>query len=183
MRIILVGAPGSGKAKAVEAVLAVDTVEVVGDFDELSMAYDVQIGDLADYRTEIALAGDRALQGSRDGFFTYSLLDSVAHIAVRLNRILRTEAASQDAKTRWLLTAHLVTTMLVDTFKADHVLYLPGNDGTDHSRKIEEALLELMDEMDIPYDTLTSPEEAATLVRKYGQRDGNTEPDAAASSE
>lgn len=173
MRIILVGAPGSGKrTKGRELRDALGNVElhdVMGD-----LYGDLQLGDLCDYRTEVAIATDRVDLGS--GIHTHSLIDSLAHSATRLHRMMELKNVSDQQLLRWQVTTGLISLMLVDSFRHDLIFFLKGNDGSEFGKTLEFALRATLEESELDFHELTDIEEAATLVRKHGQREVDPEP-------
>lgn len=166
MRIILVGAPGSGKrTKGRELRDALGNVElhdVMGD-----LYGELQLGDLSDYRTEVTIATDRlALE---EGIHTHSLVDSLAYTATRLHRMLDLKNVSEDQIMRWHAATAVVALMFVDSFRSDLIFFLDGNDGSEFSKSLEYALKATLEESELDFHELTTIEEAATLVRKHGQ--------------
>lgn len=165
MRIILAGAPGSGKSKILQQL----PEELIAAPDRADGEERLQTGDLADYRTELAIAVSRVEQ--EDGVAKHSLLDSVAHTAVRLDRMIRNKSVSDKELGRWIATAQLVVMLLQDSFKYDKVFFIPGNDGTEFAEQIEIALKALLEESQTNY-TLTSVDKAAKLVKEQVGEDG-----------
>lgn len=173
MRIILVGAPGSGKrTKGRELRDALGNVEL---FDVMGDLYgELQLSDLSDYRTEVTIATDRlALE---EGIHTHSLIDSLAYSATRLHRMLDLKNVSDGQMLRWQAATGLVALMFVDSFRADLIFLLSGNDGSEFGKALEFALRTTVEESGIDFHELTTIEEAATLVRTHGQGHVDSEP-------
>lgn len=161
MRIVIVGAPDTGKEE-----LAKDLSQV------LSCGYDLglsaagipwntldrdgyQLGRNADYRVEVKLAVDRVFAVAAydkqvwHGIYTHTLLDSVAYSTLRLLSFQEKET-SQYMADKWVFTTGIIGAMMRDTFKADHIFFLPGGD-----EEIEEALKATLEISDLEYTVLT----------------------------
>lgn len=171
MKIILVGAPGSGKrtkGRELRDALNVELYDVMGD-----LYGELQLGDLSDYRTEVTIATDRlALE---EGIHTHSLIDSLAYATARLHRMLDLKNVSDDQIMRWHAATAVIALMFVDSFKSDLIFFLDGNDRSEFGKTLEFALKSILEESNLSFHELTNIEEAATLVRKHGQGNVDTE--------
>lgn len=144
------GSKGAGKSQLLNN-LSVENLYYTEDL----MTIDCP-GSLADYRAELSLAVSRATffgweEGK--GIFESSLIDSVAYSALRYSFILNDGTGDENDLLRWMLTMHTSALMLRDTFTADAVIYVPGNDGEYFNQELESALAEVIYEVlpkDIP---------------------------------
>jgi len=151
MKVVLVGAPGTGKNE-----LLCELVKryKLSPWRSPNALLDQVVGQLADYRTELRLAISRAQNPTHD-LYDHSLIDSVAYTSTRYMNMLNNGTVSDEELFRWMMTFHMAALLLRDSFKADKVVFIPGNDGESFSKQIEEALLETLKQLKIEYDTLT----------------------------
>lgn len=99
MRIILIGSPDSNKRKiAFEIQERLPYLRIMGFPTPLWRDdREYALGELADYRAEIFLLGERALSAfNKDAIFTHTVLDSLAHIAARIH--IKSEYNLDDEK-------------------------------------------------------------------------------------
>lgn len=176
MRIILTGAPGSGKSQKASLLASSLTPEFSLTPIGSELDTEHEVGQLADYRQELSMAMTRTIDHlEKDDVILYSsLLDSMAHSGARLTRIVTNQNVSDDEQLRWMLTSQIIAALLLDSFKHDLIFFVPGNDGTEFSKMVEIAIEKLLLEMQIGYTTLTNVEEAAKLVREYDKGRDNT---------
>jgi hypothetical protein len=157
MRIVLVGAPGSGKEDLANAILAAlvergtPGIGPVGDAQEIVSSMGYAVGPIADYRTELLVAVDRAFEmtvlgDDIDAVYTGTLLDNVAHTLVILSAGINSGAFSQGEALRWDLTSQLAYGMMIDSFKADHVFFLGGGESD-----LAEFYPELLSQVQVDY--------------------------------
>lgn len=155
MRVVLVGAPGSGKTELVEALR--DRFMVVRD-PTLKISSSYALGQLADYRVELLVAAQRAhLDPPRKKrqLCCHSLIDSLTYSAVRVANMVKYVNVDEQTLERWWLTAYMISALFLDTFTADHVFFLPGHDNTSWSEQIENTLRETLESIEIKYVQLT----------------------------
>lgn len=164
-RFYIVGAPGVGKSKIVEA--------VAERFDEkLFFHEDVEtryaLGSLADYRVELALAMHRwkREQTYAPTIFAHSLIDNLAYVTYALSRY-RQGTVRIGTVERAVLTMGIVGAMLTDSFKYDHVFFIRGDfdPNEDYDQyQIQSVLRMILDEYKIEYTTIDASAEAANQV-------------------
>lgn len=182
-KIVLVGSTGTGKgdlALQLAAKFHLDIQQGLPPFE-----VDPAIGELADYRMEVFLAVARVMNQSQPSWhtvYTHTLVDSMAYPGVRLQTLLNSDLLTPDDELRWNLTLHTNALMAHDSFASDQVLFLPGNDGTDFSRRLEEALKIVLEEMNTKYvvldPSLPHIEQAATIVEELlSEGDGSRSSD------
>lgn len=127
-------------------------------------------GQLADYRTELRIASDRVWnvhwlnKKSSPSILTHSFIDSVAYPTIRVFNMVNSGSVSEDELFRWEMVLNTNALILRDTLPAIPTIFMPGNDGDLFSAQIETALLSIITDWKIPHDTLTSPEEVATMI-------------------
>lgn len=151
MRIVLAGAPDTGKLNLANAIckqysLGLETGVVIPKTYVL--------GRQADYRVELKLASDRAFVSQQHKtqawhhVYTHSLLDSVAYSTLRLLDF-REKDATQYMIDKWIMTTGVIAAMMRDTFEHDHLLFLTGGD-----KEISEMLVTVMDSAELKYTIL-----------------------------
>lgn len=155
--IVVVGAPGSGKSEIIQALASKE--EGLAEY---------AVGPLADYRYEVWLATQRVMASMKEKESTrvyfHSLLDSVAHSTVRVTRLIELE---DDVELlRWQLTLHLIARMLIDSFRADKIIFLRGNDGQPFNKDVEDALAAALKEFNAEYVTVETPEQATQILQE-----------------
>jgi hypothetical protein len=178
MRIVLVGAPGTGKdvfSNDLHQALKDKgfVLPIAGSSNDYMAHYGKAVGALADYRIELSLAVRRAIsmQDLENAIFEGSLLDSVAYSAARYKRLIDEDLVDDQVGYTWWLTMSLITSMLRDTFRADHVIYIKPANANEFKADINEALLAVMKELKIEYrevyeDQLQDEESSAKLVEE-----------------
>ena len=179
MRIILVGAPGSGKRELAEAVAEALDIEVADDPVTVMGPDDPAVGMLTDYRIEMQMALLRALRpSSKDEIFTHSLIDSTAYSTLKLDDMIDADADMPDTF-RWILAAGAITSVAEDSFQADFIFLLPGydDDGLDFNKRLYETLVEVL-ELAVPEYVLIQGdlERRVEIIRNVVQSEaGETE--------
>lgn len=186
-RIILAGAKGSGKSELLKA-LANDGLQsqytyVPNQLDDGKWG-SWALDRLADYRTELYVALDRADEEPlKHSFYESSLLDSVSYAATRISYIINDEVGDLDDLARWEITLHAASRMLRDSELPDAVIYVPGHADEDFYEKLEEAIEAsvwefLPDDVKkyrlISDDTLQRVEEVATIVKELNEPSEST---------
>jgi hypothetical protein len=115
------------------------------------------LGPLTDYRVELQLALNRSLEMTEfgDGIFIGSLLDNMAHEYIRYELFKRTEIEDEAMEVRHYLTSALLYAILIDSFSADIVAYLPPEEPLtdEYEQKVDEFYSDIFDFFSI--DTLT----------------------------
>lgn len=153
MIIALVGAPGSGKAQLASVAKTEMGFEVIEDrCYTIPDRFDVPVGMMADYRTEVYLAYQRIFQlhslRKRKGRFilTHSLIDSVAYTTLKADDLIRTNSP-MEASLRWTMAAMTISTGADDSFVSDLVVFLPGfeDDGLAFNERLSAQLNEIQE--------------------------------------
>jgi hypothetical protein len=175
MKIVLLGAPGSGKRLFADEWIRRYGYMAQGDVRSWSGGFDFALGPLADYRVEMFLLSRRVVETMNpphtNTISITSLLDSYLYIVRRLEIVSEMgEQFATDMKKWWLL-AELAGQILQDTFNPDLIFYLPGNKGDDCAQRIEQLVLLSIDSgLEVHVldgDTLTKVQKGATLVSQY----------------
>lgn len=153
MIIALMGAPGSGKARLASAAKTQMEFEIIEDCCyTIPDRFDVPVGMMADYRTEVYLAYQRIFQlhslRKREGRFilTHSLVDSVAYTTLKADDLIRT-SSPMEASLRWTMAAMTISTGADDSFSSDLVAFLPGfeDDGLAFNERLSHQLSEIQE--------------------------------------
>ena len=107
---------------------------------------------------ELSLACERAFElmydlGKLSGqdynvaLFESSLIDSCAYAAMRVALMINEGTTDDDDELLgWNLVMHMCARMLRDSFTADAIIFVPGNDGTYFSEQLELALEAVVNE-------------------------------------
>lgn len=129
------------------------------------------LGIIADYRSELHLAIDRALKQLKkydsDVLYSGSLLDSVAYAATNVWQMVNNGSASEAEQHRWNLTLHMVGCILRDSYVSDLTIFLPTDSEDEYDQAIENSILAVLNEFNVEYNKLTNADEAATLILKF----------------
>jgi hypothetical protein len=181
MRVILVGAPDTGKSNLAQelhqALKARDVILVVsGSSNDYMATFGKAVGLLADYRVELSLAVRRAMAMSDIGnaIFEGTLLDNVAHAAAKYKRLLEDGGDEEVAYTQWL-TMTLCAKMVRDTWKSDYIIYIHPSDAEPFKADVNEGLLTMLRELNLDYDydvyedDLRDETMSATIVDKIAE--------------
>lgn len=173
MRVVLLGAAGAGKDDLAKA--------LVTRFPELGqpkghptslLPEGLAFGSLADYRTELTLAGLRALQiTSEEGLYTHSVLDNLGHEYVRFSELGNADLLDETETTRHFLLSGILYAMVVDSFKVDILIWVPQERGlitTSFDAAVDDFYPEVLDHFAptgyITYDPVAEPETALRTV-------------------
>lgn len=168
MRVLIIGAPDTGKRK-----IAAGVRDKLPDL-ELQLEPDhshpeAALGVMSDYRVELSLALERMWFAQKDHTVsTHSLVDSVVY---SFNKIENgAEYMTGDEIDRWLLTVPLIGSLLADSFKYDHIFFLPGS--TEDTAYIEETLQDVLTDFGLSYIELGSDvqENIKVIVETVGTR-------------
>jgi len=189
MRIILVGAPNSGKEDlAIELadLLSIDklTFRRIKEGHTMILDEPLAYGLDADYRTETLVAIERTFDMQRKDscVFTHSLIDSVAYSALRLQRMLDWGGVRDETLMTWACTAQQNGNLLRDSFRHDFVFFLTKDYDTKKEKEqiiLQESLEEVMDAFEIPFielhniqgdDFLDIAKDCAKMVQTPGQK-------------
>ena len=190
-RIVLAGAKGAGKTDLLSA-LAKHGLD--GQFTyvpnqlDLGKWGDWSLDRLADYRTELYVALDRADEVPRKhSFYESSLIDSVSYAATRLAYIINDEIGTDDDQARWEIVVHATARMLRDSILPDVVIYVPGHDPEDFYEQLEQGIVAtiwefLPDDVRkyklVETDPLQRAEEIATILEELNEpSDTTADPD------
>jgi hypothetical protein len=186
MRIVLVGAPGSGKedlAWELRDAFQKKDQNLIGPVGDASEAGET-VGPITDYRTELMIGVDRIfdmlhLGEGNDVVFTGTILDNVVHTLVHVAAATNAGAFSYGEELRWEWTTQLLYAMMLDSFKADHVFYLRGGEPED----LAGFYPELLDQVQVDYVELEGDRSAylETVLQKLEADEprpdnGDTEP-------
>lgn len=183
-RIVLIGSRDIGKSSVIESLDKAIRDYVPEPTPDVS---DYAVGELADYRMEMYIAAGRVFFHLRTlpmpMVLSHSLIDSVAYGATRLYNIINAGITDQDEIIRWQVALDASSRLLIDSYSADHTIFIEGNDGTEFGKTLEEALRETVIQFGIEYTTLQSSEEAAKLIETLlseddGQSTAIEDPDA-----
>lgn len=172
--MVLVGTPGRGKSALAESIQGSEWK--IEDDSLSSIDPEHAVGDLMDYRLELWVASDRAIkmraQAGAKVIHTNSLLDSLAHATVRLSN-----ASSGPAKyaERWMYMVALISEMVKDSFEVKTVIFLPGNDGSQFSKDLEDAYQEIFKWFNIQHETvegdkLQMSQKSAKLLEAWNEQ-------------
>lgn len=160
MRIVLVGAPDTGKEKLANELSQILSCPYDAGLSAADISWNTldfkgyELGLNADYRVEVKLAVDRAFSIQAYDrqvwhvVYSHTLLDSVAYSTLRMISFQEKES-SQYIVDKWMFTTGVIGAMMRDTFKADHIFFLPGGD-----EEIEKALQMILDMNDLEYTVL-----------------------------
>lgn len=147
MRIVLAGADGSGKRELVRELNKLFPEFDVSEPDTEAIYAPWAVGSLADYRTELMIATERAaVMAGTNILFTHSLLDSVVYASVRLMLMPQNNVLNLS---RWYHTQIVITHMLRDSWKSDLVFFLRGNNGEHFQKEVERGFEIVFDELDL----------------------------------
>jgi hypothetical protein len=177
MRIVLVGAPNSGKSRLASVLTqknqSMKRSAPPQDLDKI-MGKELAYGMFTDYRVELKLAVDRALEMERldHAVYTHSLIDSLAYTARRLNRIANHGGISEDLAVSWVNVLELVSSLAIDSFRSDFIFFVQGGNVEQY-----EALREVLDAFQLSYievdqvtaeNVLNVAEDCAKMVHGQG---------------
>jgi hypothetical protein len=174
MRVVLVGAPDSGKNSVAQELIKQNLVQKsLGHPVEILDPYlEVAVGELADYRVEVLLAARRAfLQAEEDVVFTHTSVDNIAYAAQRASTLLHIDEGSPEAATA-AAVLKLVADMFIDSFRGDVIIFLTGNDGTEYGQELENLLEYALDDFNIDHTVVEEDfperlEKVVEIVRQY----------------
>lgn len=198
-RVVLCGAKGAGKSELLKAYEkinlgkgkkgVVDYPYLIPNQLDSGKWGDWAMDRLADYRTELYVALDRADdEVLPHAIYESSLIDSVAYAATRLSYIINEGTGTDDDLARWEITLHATARMLRDSVLPDAFIYVPGHDDEDFYAKLEESIIAAIWEF-IPKnnaakfelketDPLLRAEETAKILEGLNeQRNTDTESD------
>lgn len=166
MRIVLIGAPGSGKQVIAEALAEATGKMLFLELEHQELAW----GPMADYRLEAQTAMRRALNMPTldDTIFKHTVLDSMAYSTRRL--VLAVEASDFENYIRYSNLVGFLSVVVSDSLQADYYFFCAGNDGEDFSDEIEEALAYSVEALDLPLivlegTDLQKAEQAVNIVK------------------
>lgn len=155
MNIVIVGVPGVGKGQLASDLHAAlkknhDIVLPVVESDDYMGHFGKAVGHLADYRIELNMAARRAvaMNDYKGAIYEVSLIDSVAYAICRYRDLLERASDEEDAY-RWWLVSQTTAAMLRDTFKADHILYVPGFPEDGFYKDLQEAFEAIFEEFEL----------------------------------
>lgn len=160
-RTIILGAPGVGKRKL--ANLVHDKRPHIEVQREPGHTHpNAALGALADYRTELSLALDRAWFMERDHTIsTHSLIDSFGYTFLRIENGV--EYMTEAEVELWLLNLALIGKLAEDSLRFDNIFVLTG--ASEETSYIEELLLDLLFTFELPYVELSGNlQEDAELI-------------------
>lgn len=164
MIITIVGAPDTGKGDV--ALKLNESLSIPATSGRL-LGDEILVGPLADYRTELWLAADRAIYDrTKDRIFWHSLIDSMAYVSVRLAGIINVDPTNQLTITRWTMTFDMVLLMTQDGYKSDHTLYLPYKGDDEDSKEIDGGIRATLDSLEIPHKEINPTDEVETWLSK-----------------
>jgi hypothetical protein len=179
----LVGAPGTRKSKIAEELAEHYFDNKLALFDENLSGMSWALGSVADYRVELKLALNRALQTPSDKptLYAHSLIDNLAYISFALSRYNLSGAVSLGTVERAMMTFAIIGTLVTDSFKYDHIFFLTGDfdPNEDYDQyQIQSCLQLVLDQYGISYSIIESNEEAidkiAETLKGYLNGDGRT---------
>lgn len=158
-RVVVVGAPGTGKGQ-----LVLDLARKNGLFDISGMTThpDLATGTLADYRVEMKLAIDRCfdMQVDEPRIFEHTLIDSLAYAATRAITISQMVGEDDPTLLKWTALTGLIGSLLSDSFKADQVFFIEAQTDDEQTVAIENALRSVLEATSLNFTTLSgTPEE------------------------
>jgi len=157
MRIVLVGAPDSGKndfwvkelSNYIKLYPSAPVEDLMVDFFPKSSAHRPAIGPLTDYRTELLLASYRAnemvLQDNR--IFTHSPLDNIAYAMT----IVAFQVENETVSSQWIGCFDFFPILFQDSWKSDLTIYLPYEGDDIFYQKVDENLKFLLKNYGIVY--------------------------------
>lgn len=144
------------------------------------------VGHLADYRAELKIAIDRALEHHTEIPGTeiivcrpHSLIDSLAYAAVRVQQIINEGVGSERDSFVWQVTLATIGSLIVDSFKADLVIFLPIEPENPFEAAIELGIKEVLSQYNIPHEIVNEEtfeqtlEVIATLVEDNKAKEEN----------
>jgi nicotinamide riboside kinase len=194
MRIGLVGAPESGKSDLAIALAAAlkdkGVVMVVDDYvEQITDRSDTALGSMATYLGNLQVAVGRmefenkALEDSPDVLITcgtiidtivYNALHHMVHLSTRRKdqRILDHYYERADASTK------LLALMMADTWKYDHVFYLPlSEDGQDWYKEIDKELAPAIRMTGAEFTTLDDDDKLEAALNEINSITASATPD------
>jgi hypothetical protein len=142
-RIVLVGAPDSGKTLLAEKIRDRNPHLT----RQKPMDLDAAFGLMADYRVELQVALDRMwfIQDEEFSVSTHSLLDSAVYSLMKLQMAIETGHSETSIRAAEI-TALVAISILIDTFRYDVICFLPGGD-----EEISTGLLDILAFENLPY--------------------------------
>lgn len=173
---VLVGAPGTNKLGIANELASDEFVERLAVHSFFPPAYG--LGLLADYRTELKIAADRATHLHRvdmPTIYTHSLIDSLAYSLARVDVQQEFGTLTPSQRDTWSLTMGIIGCMLRDTFKADEIVFLKGDFNIDthyDQAKLQEIQSFILDGFAMNYTIIDVEGEGviddiATVIRSY----------------
>ena len=144
----------------------------------------MSLGTLSDYRVEVALATWRAFEMLENdhALFSYSLLDNLAYHYISYSDHVSAGTIDDAENARGYLTSGLLYAMLVDSFRADVIVYIPLSDDAmtnSYGSVLDEFFVEAMDQgFGMKYITLDGAlagvSELTELIEKAKEADGTS---------
>jgi len=170
MKIVLVGAPDSGKFNVSDKLAAYFDEKKNPESIWAACEIDIDMGDedggfLYDYREELRLAVTRATSASDTATVSHhSLIDSNSYTVVRLLDLVNQDPTNSREIERWFNVLGIVSIMLEDGYKADHTLYLPYLGSDSNYSDLDKALFATLKEYEIPYREIDPLGEVETWI-------------------
>lgn len=128
------------------------------------------VGPTADYRIELKLALNRALQETQGSTIAaHSLIDSLAYTSFAVARYKDFDAVSLGTGQRLIMTFSIIGTILTDSFKYDHLFFLRGDFDPEEDfeqDQIQTLLQMIMDQYELNYSIIDADENAADNIAK-----------------
>lgn len=169
-RTILLGLPNSGRTKLAQQLagyrssIEQPTLYVTDSCHYWQQSY--QLGLQTDYRYEMALASLRAMEvgvqtydnNQYSHIFTHSLIDSLAHSAVRYFNMSKWDNVKPETLYTWWLTSNAIGRMFKDSFQADRIIRVINDKAYSEAEnqaeldQIEEAFLSIQTVYDLKID-------------------------------
>lgn len=155
MRVVIAGAPDVGKRDIGNKL----DLPIFGEStDYLPRSLDLSVGQLTDYRVEIALASQRAIamMTQDDCIWIGTPLDNLLHEVIRFEIGHNAELFEEEEEVRHYLTSAILFGIFIDSFIADVIFFVPQEAETmDFAGRINDFYPQLFEMYSLPYTTLT----------------------------
>lgn len=123
------------------------------------------LGPTADYRIELKLALNRALKRTHDlpVLYTHSLIDNLAYSTFAVARAKDFQAVAIGTAERLVLAMTIISQILTDSFKYEHLFFLHGDFDLEEDfeqYELQTLLQMIMDSYELNYSIIEADEHA-----------------------
>lgn len=151
MRILVIGAPKSGKTKFAKAKAEERGIKLL---DNLPKKYitktGLALGRISDYRVDVMFAAhtmELENKHKEDGYvITSGPLYTLSHFAMKANYV---DTEDQDTLNRILWTSVFLSQVVQDSLWYDEMYYLPYEGNDEYSRALDKSIRQIMVDRDI----------------------------------